>query len=45
MLECAIKNNVDYCLKCPMFPCDTAYQEIPYSKKVLDIIKGLKGMK
>ena len=39
MLECAIKNKVDYCLKCPGFPCDIAYQEIPYSKKFLDIMK------
>jgi hypothetical protein len=45
MLECAIKNKMDYCLRCPSFPCDTAYLEIPYSKKTLDAIKGLKGMK
>jgi hypothetical protein len=44
MLECAIKNKVDYCLRCPSFPCEVAYQEIPYSKKTLDIIKGMKGM-
>jgi hypothetical protein len=44
MLECAIKNQVDYCLRCPSFPCEVAYQEIPYSKKILDLIKGMKGM-
>ena len=42
MLECAVKNKVDYCLRCEKFPCDTAYQEIPYSKKVLDIFKKFK---
>jgi hypothetical protein len=45
MLECAIKNNVDYCLRCPNFPCDVAYQEIPYSKKLLDVFKGFKENK
>ena len=42
MLECAVKNKVDYCLGCKKFPCDIAYQEIPYSKKVLDIFKKFK---
>jgi len=45
MLECATKNKVDYCLRCPQFPCDVAYQEIPYSKKVLDIFKKFKEEK
>lgn len=42
MLECAVKNKVDYCLSCEQFPCDIAYQEIPYSKKTLDIFKKFK---
>jgi len=45
MLECAAKNKVDYCLKCAMFPCDIAYQEIPYSKKLLDVFKSFKEKK
>ena len=44
MLECAIKNKVDYCLKCPKFPCDIAYQrEFPYSKNLLDFFGKWKG--
>jgi len=43
VLGCAIKNKVDYCLKCDKFPCEVHYRwEIPYSKKLLDIIKKFK---
>jgi len=42
VLECAIKNKVDYCLRCDKFPCDVHYQEFPYSKKLLDIFKKFK---
>ena len=43
VLECAIKNKVDYCLKCDGFPCDVHYKwEIPYSKRLLDILKKFK---
>ena len=42
MLECAVKNKVEYCLGCPKFPCPVAYQEIPYSKKTLDVFKSLQ---
>ena len=45
MLACAIQKKEDYCLGCTSFPCDTAYLEVPYSKKTLDMIKGMKGMK
>jgi len=40
MLECAIKKKVAYCLGCVEFPCDVAYQEMPYSKKLLDLYKS-----
>jgi hypothetical protein len=44
VLECAMKNKVDYCLKCPKFPCDLMYRaEMPYSKKLLDIFKKFKA--
>jgi len=43
VLECAIKNKVDYCLKCDKFPCELHYRwEIPYSKKLLNILKKFK---
>ena len=45
VLECAIKNEVDYCLRCEEFPCEVHYQEHPYSKKFLDIYKGMKEKK
>jgi len=42
VLECAIKNKVDYCLRCESLPCDVLYQaEFPYSKKLLDIFKEI----
>lgn len=44
VLECAMKNKVDYCLSCSKFPCDLMYQvEMPYSKKLLDIFKKFKA--
>jgi len=42
VLECAIKNKVDYCLKCEGFPCEIHYREFPFSKKFLDVMKGAK---
>ena len=45
VLECAIKNKVEYCLRCEKFPCDVLYQaDAPYSKKLLDLFKGIKEM-
>jgi hypothetical protein len=45
-LECAIKNKVDYCLKCDKFPCEVHYKaEHPYSKKFLDFVKAAKEKK
>ena len=42
VLECAIKNKVDYCLRCEEFPCDVHYRQQIYSNKLLDIVKGMK---
>jgi len=41
ILECAIKNGVDYCFQCDKFPCEIHYQQEIYSKKLLDMIKGM----
>jgi hypothetical protein len=42
ILECAIKNKVDHCTRCDEFPCKVHYQQGgPYSKKTLDMIKGV----
>ena len=45
VLECAIKNKVDYCFRCEKFPCDVHYQQELYSKKLLDMIRGMKEKK
>ena len=43
VLDCAIKNKVDYCLRCHNLPCDLLYQaEHPYSKGFLDMFKVIK---
>ena len=43
VLECAIKNKVDYCLRCENLPCDVLYKaEHPYSKGFLDLFKWIK---
>jgi len=43
VLDCAIKNQVDYCLRCHNLPCDLLYQaEHPYSKGFLDMFKVIK---
>ena len=40
ILDCAIKNKVDYCLGCVSFPCEVHYKAgFPYSKSLLDIFK------
>ena len=45
VLECAIKNKVDHCLRCENLPCDVLYQaEFPYSKNLLDLFKSIKEM-
>jgi len=45
ILECAIKNNVGYCFRCDKFPCEVHYQQELFSKKLLDMIKGMKSKK
>ncbi len=43
VLKCAIEKGVEYCLKCPEFPCKVHYKnEIPYSKKALDLFKKIR---
>ncbi len=43
VLKCAMERNIDYCLRCPQFPCSIHYKwEIPYSKTLLDLIKKFK---
>lgn len=42
-LGCAIKKGIDYCLRCPEFPCQRLYKwEIPYSAKLLHLIDEFK---
>ncbi|MFH1486731.1 MAG: hypothetical protein ABIH46_11730 [Chloroflexota bacterium] len=41
ILECAIKSNVDHCTRCGKFPCEVHYQQELYSKKLLDMLKGM----
>lgn len=42
-LNCAIKKKIDFCLNCSDFPCNVHYKwEIPYSKKLLDLIEKFK---
>jgi hypothetical protein len=43
VLECAIKNKVDYCFKCEEFPCDVHYLGSPYAKALLDTWKKFSG--
>ncbi len=46
VLECAMKSNVAYCLSCGEFPCRLHYKaEIPYSRRLLDILKKFKEEK
>lgn len=43
VLDCAIENKVDYCLRCENLPCDLLYQaEHPYSKGFLDMFRAIK---
>lgn len=42
ILECAINKQQGYCLSCAEFPCDVHYKQELFSKKSLDMIKGLK---
>lgn len=43
VLECAIKNKVDYCFRCEKFPCDVHYLGFPYAKEFLDTWKKFLG--
>ena len=45
ILECAIKNGVDYCTRCDKFPCDVHYKQGLYSKSTLDMLKGMLANK
>jgi len=46
ILECAIKNKVDYCLKCEKLPCDVHSQALfPYSEKFLEFCERAKQKK
>ena len=42
LLECAINKKEGHCLSCAEFPCDVHYKQELFSKKTLDLIKGLK---
>ena len=42
-MKCAAEKKVAYCPSCDEFPCKLLYKwEIPYSKKLLDLIKKSK---
>ena len=44
VIECAVKNKVDYCFRCEGFPCDIHYQAaIPYTNALLDTWKKYSG--
>jgi len=45
ILECAIKKNVDHCFRCDEFPCEVHYRQEIFSKKLLDMIKGMLAQK
>ena len=45
ILECAINKNVDHCFRCGEFPCEVHYQQEIFSKKLLDMIKGMLAQK
>ncbi len=42
ILECAINKKVDHCFRCDEFPCEIHYKQEIFSKKLLDMIKGMK---
>jgi len=45
VLECAIENRVDYCLRCENLPCDVLYKaEHPYTRSFLDLFKLVKDI-
>jgi len=44
-LECAIENKNDHYGRCSKFPCDVHYQAELYSKKFLDMVKGMQEKK
>ena len=39
VLACAISKKVDYCLRCPEFPCDIHYRRSPYCTVLLEYFK------
>lgn len=41
ILECAIKNNIDYCSSCDQFPCEVHYRQEVFSHRVLNLTKAL----
>jgi len=42
-MKCAAEKRVPYCPSCDEFPCKLLYKwEIPYSKKLLDLIEKSK---
>jgi hypothetical protein len=44
VIECAVKNKVDYCFRCEGFPCDIHYQAaLPYTNALLDTWKKYSG--
>jgi len=44
VIECAVKNKVDYCFRCEGFPCDIHYQAaFPYTNALLDTWKRSLG--
>jgi len=43
VFKCAIEKNIDYCLRCPDFPCETHYKyNYPYSDLLLDNLRVMK---
>jgi len=41
VLQCAIEKGVDHCFRCDEFPCEVHYKQEIYSKRLLDMIKGM----
>ena len=41
ILECAINKGQDYCFQCENFPCEIHYQQVIFSEKLLNMIKGM----
>jgi len=39
LFECAVQKKVDYCLRCPEFPCELHYRHSPYCVELFDYMK------